>query len=450
MVGLPQQIRILLVDLTEDAHPQTRTGERVAVDHVRRQTQLDTDLAHLVLEQFTQGLDQLQLHVFRQPAYVVMGFDHMGLARLGAGRLDHVGVDGALGQEGDRIQLARLLLEDVDKQVADDLAFLFRIGRPFEGLEKTLLRIDADHLDTHMLREGSHHLIALVQAQQTIIDEDAGQLIADRPVQQGGYHRRVDTAGKTQHHLGVTHLLADLADALLDDLARSPERLAATDLKQKTLDDALTLTGMGHLGVELQTVEVAFFIRHAGHGCVLGFTNHLESRRQGVDPVAMTHPDIQQTITLGAGVVLDIPQQVGVAACAHLGIAVLVFIGGGYRSAKLRGHGLHAVADAKHRNPQLEHFRRRHRRFSGGDRLRTTGEDDTGRAITLEPLVRVVIGKDFAIDARFTYPTRNQLGVLGAKVENQDSVGMDISGHAGWVPRQKNRRGMRCRSQCPC
>ncbi len=58
---------------------------------------------HLVFEEFTQRLDELQLHVRREAAYVVMALDDVGLAGLDARRLDDVGVNRALSQELDAL-----------------------------------------------------------------------------------------------------------------------------------------------------------------------------------------------------------------------------------------------------------------------------------------------------------------------------------------------------------
>jgi hypothetical protein len=72
----------------------------VAVDHLGRQAQGHAQLAHFVLEQLAQRLQQLQAQLLGQAAHVVVALDGDGLLALGAARLDHVGVDGALGQEG--------------------------------------------------------------------------------------------------------------------------------------------------------------------------------------------------------------------------------------------------------------------------------------------------------------------------------------------------------------
>jgi hypothetical protein len=76
-----------------------------------------------------------ELHVLRQAADVVVALDDVGLAGLAAGRLDHVRVDGALRQPLGVAQLVRLLVEDLDEQVADDLALGFRVGTPASALK---------------------------------------------------------------------------------------------------------------------------------------------------------------------------------------------------------------------------------------------------------------------------------------------------------------------------
>src|SRR3546814_4402663 len=61
----------------------------------------------------------------------------------------------------------------------------------------------SDLLHAEMIGEDLHDLIAFVMAQQTMIDEHAGQLRADRLVQQRRDHRRIDTAGKPEQHVAV-------------------------------------------------------------------------------------------------------------------------------------------------------------------------------------------------------------------------------------------------------
>ena len=88
-------------DLADDPDREARARERLAVDHLLRQAQLQPDGANLVLEQVPQRLDELELQVRRQAADVVMGLDLLRGLRLGRGALDDVRVERALGQEVD-------------------------------------------------------------------------------------------------------------------------------------------------------------------------------------------------------------------------------------------------------------------------------------------------------------------------------------------------------------
>ena len=97
-------------------------------------------------------------------------------------------------------QLRRLLLEHFDEQPADDLALALGIGLALQRLEKALLCVDADDAHAHVLRERLHDLIAFVEAQQAVIDEYAGELIADRPMQQRADDGRIDAAGQAEQH----------------------------------------------------------------------------------------------------------------------------------------------------------------------------------------------------------------------------------------------------------
>ena len=98
-------------------------------DHLLRQAQLAADLAHLVLEQLAQRLEQLERQPLGQPAHVVVGLDRDRRPAPGRERLDHVGIQRALHQEPDVLpDRLRLRLEDVDERVADPAPLLLRIG----------------------------------------------------------------------------------------------------------------------------------------------------------------------------------------------------------------------------------------------------------------------------------------------------------------------------------
>ena len=86
-------------DFAQNAHRQARAGKRLAQDNFPRQTQFESELAHFILEQAFQRLDQLKLHFLRQAADVVMALDHRGgIAGDGHG-LDHIGIQRALREK---------------------------------------------------------------------------------------------------------------------------------------------------------------------------------------------------------------------------------------------------------------------------------------------------------------------------------------------------------------
>ena len=60
---------------------------------------VEPDLAHLVLEEITQWLDQLEPELGGEPAHVVVQLDVRGLPAVTVPRLDHVGIERALRQE---------------------------------------------------------------------------------------------------------------------------------------------------------------------------------------------------------------------------------------------------------------------------------------------------------------------------------------------------------------
>ena len=196
-VGLAQRVEPLARDLADDPDRQARARERLAQDHRLGQAHLQADLADLVLEQVAQRLDELEAQVGRQAADVVVGLDLLGGLRLGGGALDDVGVERALGQEVDGADLGRLLLEDADELVADDLALLLGVLDAGEPGQEALARIDHDQVHAEVALEGDAQQLRFLLAHQPVVDVDAGQPIADRAMDEGrrdGASRRRRTA----------------------------------------------------------------------------------------------------------------------------------------------------------------------------------------------------------------------------------------------------------------
>ncbi len=115
------------------------------------------------------------------------------------------------------------------------------------------------------------------------------------------------------------------------------------------------------------------------------------------------------------------------AARAHLGVAELVHVAGLHLAAELRGHGLHAVADAEHGHAELPD---RSAARAGAFGCST----DSGPPERMMPLgwkattsaSLDVPGMDLAVDAELAHAARDELRVLRAEVEDEDAVGVDV------------------------
>ena len=133
-----------------------------------------------------------------QPTHVVVRLDHRRDAVLAAAGLDHVGVERSLDEEAHVAELARLLFEDADELLADDLALRLRIVDAFEPFEEPLLCLHVHERHVEVPGERLHDLLRLVLAQQAVVDEHARELVADRLVHEECGDRRVDPADSAQ------------------------------------------------------------------------------------------------------------------------------------------------------------------------------------------------------------------------------------------------------------
>ena len=174
-----------------------------------------------------------------------------------AARLDHVGVERALDEEAGAREPRRLLLEDADELGADDLALGLGVGHAGEPLEEALLGVDGDERHLEGVAEGGDHLLALALAHQAVVDEHAGQLVADGAVDEQRGDRGVDAAGEPADHAAVADLGADAGDLLVDDRRRAPAAVGAADVLEEGRQDLLAVRRVGDLGVELDRVDAA-------------------------------------------------------------------------------------------------------------------------------------------------------------------------------------------------
>jgi hypothetical protein len=108
-------------------------------------------------------------------------------------------------------------------------------------------------------------LLGLALAQQAVVDEDAGQLVADRALHERRRHRGVDPAGQPADHPLVTDLRADRATASSTMLTIVQVGPAAGGLEQEALQHLLAVLAVQHLGVELHAVQPAAGVLERRH-----------------------------------------------------------------------------------------------------------------------------------------------------------------------------------------
>ena len=81
-------------------------------------------------------------------------------------------------------------------------------------------------------------LLGLALTQQPVVDEHAGELVADRTLHERGRDRRVHPAGETADDALAADLRADRVDLLVDDVGGGPGRLEPGDVVEEVLEDA--------------------------------------------------------------------------------------------------------------------------------------------------------------------------------------------------------------------
>ena len=262
--------------------------------------------------------------------------------------LDHVGIERALRQKFGAADLLRLGLEHVDEQLADDLALGLRIADARERGEEMIGGVDVHQRNVVVAAEQLDDLLGFVEPQQAVVDEHAGELLADRLVDQHRGDRGIDAARQAADHPALADLRADFLDRLVLEGAHGPVAAAARDLAHEIADQRRALRRVHHLEMKLRGVELARLVGDHGDRRVRRRADHAEARGQHGDAVAVAHP--HRIVLALAPHALE---QRRVLGDQNLGAAEFAVMAGLDLAAELRRHRLLAVADAEHRNAGL-------------------------------------------------------------------------------------------------
>ena len=130
-----------------------------------------------------------------------------------------------------------------------------------------------------MAAEQLNDLARLVVAEQPVVDEDAGELGADRFVDQKRRDGGIDAARQSANDAALPNLRPDLGDFGGTELRHGPIAGTPGDAAHEVGDERGAVRRMHHLGVELDAIETA---RIVGDGCKRRAVRHghgAEARR---------------------------------------------------------------------------------------------------------------------------------------------------------------------------
>ena len=360
--------------LADDADAEARARERLAVHEVLRQAELAAGSAHFILEEQAQRLDDfLEIDEVGQAADIVMALDD---GRLAEAALDDIRVDRALDEVIDGTDLLGLFLEDADEFLADDLALLLRLRHALELLVEAVLGIDADEVEVvrAFRAEDGLDLVALVLAQQAVVDKDAGQLLADGLGEQHGCDGRVNAARQRTECLAFANLGLELLDSRLDEGVHLPVALARADVVDEVVEHLPALLRVHDFRMELRRIEAALGVLHRGDRADRREGRDREALRCLGDVVRVAHPAdallahaCKELRCLARLIERDFRLAVFARRC-RLDLA-----------AEQMGHELRAVADAEHRDAELEDFRAAGHGVFRVDAVRAARQDDALR-----------------------------------------------------------------------
>ena len=130
---------------------------------------------------------------------------------------------------------------------------------PARAAEEPVGRLHVDQVDVELAAEGLLHLLGLPGPHEAGVDEDAGELVADGLVHEGGGHGRVDAARQARTAPGSAPTwarTAATADSMIVGVGprRAGSRRRRNRKRSKRSWPAL---GVDHLGVELHPVDAA-------------------------------------------------------------------------------------------------------------------------------------------------------------------------------------------------
>ena len=336
--------------------------------------------------------------------------DLRGDAVLCASRLDHVRVERPLDEKTNVTELRRLLLEDADELLADDRPLLLGIADASEAREEPLLRLHVHEGHAKVAGERLDDLLGLVLPQQAVIDEDAGELVADRLVDEQRRNRRVDPAREGAKDSFVPDSCANETDLLLDDRCGRPGRRNGRHVVEEVLQDLLPVRRVHDLGVELDAVQPLRAMLERGDRRRRRRGRDGRPFRRSRDRVPVAHPDR----LLGRQIVEELGVRRLEARLPELGDP-----GPLDGAPEVPRHQLHPVTDPECGHAELEDPGIEIGRVVAVHRGRPAGEDESRGVAPRDLVSRQPVAHELRVHARLAHAPRDQLAVLPPEIDDE-------------------------------
>src|SRR5258708_30785050 len=110
-------------------------------------------------------------------------------------RFNHVRIERPLDQPFHFTNLlfesVRLLVEDLNKFVADNLPLLLRIGDSCEAFQETVTGVYSYNVQTQLLTQALLDFLELILPQHAVVHEDGDEAASNGAVNQSGGHRPI-------------------------------------------------------------------------------------------------------------------------------------------------------------------------------------------------------------------------------------------------------------------
>jgi len=131
-----------------------------------------------------------------------------------------------------------------------------------------------------------------------MINEDAGEILADRFLDQGRGHGRIDAAREGAENLLVPHFRPNFLDFILNERIALPTGGTTADVINEVLEHLLSFFAMNNFGMELGGIK--FFRPIFEGGIRTGFRTRCPDKtlRKDACLIVMGHEDVCRRLNI--------------------------------------------------------------------------------------------------------------------------------------------------------